>query len=73
MIASSASEFTSALSTDFFGLLKVFAHLAEVLSLVLIYKAFVDVGLRNPLNILFRDLKQRERSLRESEQKFRRL
>jgi PAS domain S-box-containing protein len=73
LIASSASELASALSTDFYGLLKVFAHLSEVLSLVLIYKAFVEVGLRNPLNLLFRDLKQREESLRESEQKFRRL
>jgi hypothetical protein len=44
LIASSASELASAVSTDFYGVPKVFAHLSEVVSLYLVYKAFIEVG-----------------------------
>jgi len=71
LMASSASELASAISTDFYGLLKVFAHLSEVVSLYLIYKAFIEVGLTKPYDLLFRSLKQSEESLRASEQRFR--
>ena len=54
LLASSASEFASALATHFVSLDKVFAHLLEVVSLYLIYKAFVEVGLKKPYDLVFR-------------------
>jgi signal transduction histidine kinase/CheY-like chemotaxis protein len=58
LIASSFSELASAVSVDFFGFLKVIAHLSEVISLYLIYKAFIELGLTKPYNLLFRNLAQ---------------
>ncbi len=41
-------------------------HLFKILSFYLIYRAFITVSLEKPYNLLFRDLKQSETSLRES-------
>ena len=45
---------------DFVGSVKVLAHLFEVASLYLIYKAFVEVGLTSPYDLVFRNLKESE-------------
>ncbi|MGD0517214.1 MAG: MASE3 domain-containing protein [Thermoguttaceae bacterium] len=58
LIASSFSELASAVSVDFFGFLKVIAHLSEVIALYFIYKAFIELGLTKPYNLLFRNLAQ---------------
>jgi PAS domain S-box-containing protein len=69
LIASSLSELASAVSVDFFGFLKVIAHLAQIISLYFIYKAFIKLGLTKPYNLLFRSMKQSEEMLREREEK----
>jgi PAS domain S-box-containing protein len=63
LIASAGSELASALSGDFEGFLKVLAHLGEVVSLYLVYTAFIEVGLTRPVEVLFRNLKRNEESL----------
>ena len=64
LIASSFSELASAVSVDFYGFLKVIAHLSEVISLYFIYKAFIELGLTRPYNLLFRSLTQSEEQIR---------
>ena len=64
LAASSASEFISALAIHFGSLDKVFAHLLEVVSLYLIYKAFIDVGLTRPYDLIFRCLVESGERLR---------
>ena len=64
LMVSSASEFASAVSIEFIGPLKVAAHLLEVVSLYLIYRAFVEVSLTKPYDLVFRNLKRSETALR---------
>ncbi len=68
LLTGAASEFASALATDFYGSLKVFAHLSEVVSLYLIYKAFIEVGLTKPYDLVFRSFKQSEEELQRQQQ-----
>jgi PAS domain S-box-containing protein len=63
LIASSLSEFLSAISVNFFGFFKVGAHLSEVISFYLIYRTFIEVGCVKPYSLLFRNLKQSEEAL----------
>ncbi len=49
---------------DFFN---DFGHLLKVTSFFLIYKALVVTGLRDPLNLLFKNLKNSEENLREAQ------
>ena len=55
----------SAISGDFYGLLKVLAHLSQVVSLYLIYRALVNVSLTKLCDLAFRDLKQSQEALRK--------
>ena len=64
LVASAASEFASAIAIDFNGSIKVAAHLLEVVSLYLIYAAFVEVGLKRPYDVIFRNLKASAERLR---------
>ncbi len=65
LLVSTASEFMSAISGDFYGLLKVLAHLSQVVSLYLIYRALVNVSLTKLCDLAFRDLKQSQEALRK--------
>ncbi len=67
-LASSASEFFSAVAVDFVGETKVLAHLLEVVSLYLVYKAFVEVGLTSPYDLVFRNLKRSEEEAQRQQQ-----
>ncbi len=64
LVAIAASEFASAIAVDFNGSLKVAAHLLEVVSLYLIYAAFVEFGLKRPYDLVFRSLKASAERLR---------
>ena len=46
-------------------------HLLKVISFLLLYKATVEATLKDPYQVLFRDLNQREEALRESEGRYR--
>ena len=43
-------------------------HLLKIIAFYLVYKAIVETGIRNPMHLLFRDLKEKERQLIEAEQ-----
>jgi PAS domain-containing protein len=60
LVMGSLSEFASCISSSSHGDLKVFAHLSELVSLYLIYKAFIEVGLTKPYDLVVRSLKQGE-------------
>jgi signal transduction histidine kinase/AmiR/NasT family two-component response regulator len=66
LLMSALSEFTSCLSSDFHGYLKVLAHLSEVVSLYMTYWAFIEVGLTKPYDLVFRSLKQGQDHLEEA-------
>ena len=66
LLTSTVSELASALSVEYYGLLKVGARLAELASLYLLYKAFIEVGLTRPYDILFQDLKHAEAAMRQA-------
>ncbi len=65
LMVSAASEFMSAVSGDFYGSVKVLAHLSQVVSLYLIYRALVKVSLTKLCDLAFRDLKQSQDELRK--------
>jgi PAS domain S-box-containing protein len=58
LLVSAVSECASAISQDFQGFVTVVAHLSEVVSFYLIYKAFVVEGLTNPLSLFFQKQRQ---------------
>jgi signal transduction histidine kinase/CheY-like chemotaxis protein len=60
-------DFASAVASDVMGGVRIVAHLSQVVALYFVYKAFFEVGLRRPYDLLFRHLKQSEESLVHSE------
>jgi PAS domain S-box-containing protein len=49
----------------------VIGHLLKIVSFYLIYKAVIETGLVKPYDLLFRSLKQEQKALRESEERYR--
>ncbi len=54
-----------------YGLSNLIGHFFKILSFYLIYKAIIVTGLENPYSILFRDLKQNQDALQDSENELR--
>ena len=65
LVASAASELASAVSADFRGSLKVFAHLSQAAAVYLVYRALINVSLTKPYDLFFRDLKRSREDLRK--------
>ena len=63
--------FTSYVSV--YGFMNLLGHLFRLSSVYLFYRAFVVISLTRPYDIILRDLKKEEESLRESEKKYRTL
>ena len=63
--------FTSYISV--FGFMNMLGHLFRLLSVYLFYRAFVVISLTRPYDLILRELKLNEESLRESETKYRTL
>jgi PAS domain S-box-containing protein len=68
-----ASEVAFTFYIHAYGLSNLIGHYLKIVSFYLIYKALIETGLRQPYNLLFRDLKQREEQLRASEHRYRTL
>jgi len=73
IVVTIASEMSFTLYVDPYGFSNLVGHFLKIVSFYLIYKAFIETGLARPYGLLFRDLKQSEEALRESEEKYRRL
>jgi PAS domain S-box-containing protein len=71
LIVTIASELAFTLYTDVYGIANMIGHLLKVVSYYLVYKAIIETGLQNPYDFLFRNLKQSEERLRESDQRLR--
>lgn len=73
LAASIAATIASELSfTDYatvFGFSNLMGHMLKMAAFYLLYKAFVEVGVARPFDLLFRDLKKNEEALRESQQR----
>jgi PAS domain S-box-containing protein len=77
LIASIALTIASELAFTFYAhayaVANLIGHYFKIVSFYLIYKALIETGLRQPYSLLFREIKQREEEIRESERKFRAL
>lgn len=68
-----ASELAFTFYKHAYAFLNLIGHYFKIVSFYLIYKAIIETGLKKPFGFLFRNLKQREEALRDSEEKFRSL
>jgi PAS domain S-box-containing protein len=69
--ATIASELAFTLYFHAYGLPNLVGHYLKIVSFYLIYKAVIETGLQRPYTVLFRDLKQREEDLQESDENLR--
>jgi PAS domain S-box-containing protein len=60
--------FTSYVSV--YGFMNMLGHLLRLVSVYLLYRAIVVVGLTRPYDLLFRDLKKNQEALEKSEQRY---
>ena len=58
LIFSILSELSFTLYTDVFGLYNTIGHIFKVISFLFLYRMFVEISLRNPFAILFKNLKE---------------
>ena len=63
IILTIASELAFTLYVDPYGLFNMLGHLLKVASFYLIYEAIVAIGMKKPLCLIFRELRQREQEL----------
>ncbi len=61
-----ASELAFTVYTDPYGIANFLGHLFKIFSFYLIYQALIETGLRQPYNVLFRNIKQREEALQKA-------
>jgi signal transduction histidine kinase len=66
IVLTMASEFTFTLYASPLGALNTIGHLFKLASVYLVYKALIEIGLREPYNLLYRDLKRRETDLEKA-------
>jgi len=66
-----ASELAFTFYIHAYGFSNLLGHVFKIVSFYLIYKAIIETGLRKPYDLLFRELKHRERALEESEAAYR--
>jgi signal transduction histidine kinase len=73
ILSSIISELNFTQYASVYGAANMAGHFFELLSYILIYRAIVVTGVIEPSNLLFRNLKQSERALKESETRYRSL
>lgn len=67
------SELMFTLYDDVYGLFNQLGHFLKLVSFFLIYKAVIETGFSQPLDLLFFKLKQGEKEIKDNEKKFRSL
>jgi signal transduction histidine kinase len=73
IVTTIASEVAFTLYASPYAVSNLLGHLLKIISFYLIYRAVIVVGLREPYRLLFRELKESEEALRESEGRYREL
>ena len=68
-----ASELAFTFYIHVYGFSNLVGHYLKIISYYLIYRAIIETGLARPYTLLFRNLKNSETALRESEERYRRL
>jgi PAS domain S-box-containing protein len=62
-----AAELAFTFYSSVYGIANLFGHFCKIISFYLIYKAIIQTGLTKPYDLLFRNLKQSEETLRGKE------
>ena len=65
IIISIGSEIAFIFYVDVYGISNFLGHILKIVSFYLIYKSIIETGLRQPFDLLYRDLKQSETRLRD--------
>jgi signal transduction histidine kinase len=73
IILSVAAGLSFTLYTGPYGAFNFLGHILMLVSFYLLYRALINTALKQPYGLLFRNLKQNEEALRESEVKYRQL
>lgn len=61
------SELAFTFYTSVYGLFNLAGHFLKIISWYFVYRALIETGLTKPYGLLFRELKQREKALQESQ------
>ncbi|MFX0180386.1 MAG: MASE3 domain-containing protein [Candidatus Hodarchaeota archaeon] len=64
MIFTISSEIAFTLYTTAFGVPNLIGHIFKIVAFFLLYKAIISIGLKNPIDLLFKRLKESEKQLR---------
>ena len=64
-IATALAELLFTFYVSVFGISNVMGHIFKILAVIFVFRAILEVGLREPFEIVFRELKQRETELQE--------
>jgi formate hydrogenlyase transcriptional activator len=60
------SEMCFSIYVDAYGLASLLGHFLKIISFYCIYKAIIELGMAKPLDVLFRNLKESEESLKKA-------
>ncbi|MBN1284708.1 MAG: PAS domain S-box protein [Anaerolineae bacterium] len=71
LLVAAGSELAFTLYIDVYGFANLLGHILKIVWIYFLYRAFVEIGLREPYSLLFRGLKQSETALRASEERYR--
>ncbi len=65
IITTIVSEISFTFYFSVFGILNLIGHLFKLFSYYLIYKAFIEIGLKNPYSILFKKIDEKNKDLEQ--------
>ena len=63
IVVTIGSELSFTLYRNVYGLPNMIGHLLKIVSLYLVYKAYIEAGLTKPFTIIFKELKENEKEL----------
>ncbi len=66
VVLTMASEFMFTRYTNPYEWTNALGHILKIVSFYCVYKALIEIGLREPYNLLYRELKQRESDLQKA-------
>ena len=60
------AELSFTLYTDVYDFFNMTGHVLKIVSFLMIYKGIIEIGLKKPYSLLYRELKQREEALQKA-------